>query len=314
MARTAISIIIPCLNEEAALPSCYEELKKIADSMPETDFEFCLVDDGSVDGTLDVIRRLSAEDRRVRYLSFSRNFGKEAAMLAGLRTAGGDYCVLMDADLQHPPRLIADMYAAVKNGEYDIAAAQRVTRRGEPRIKSFFARCFYGLIRKISDMEIVDGATDFCLMSRTAVNAVLSLNEYNRFFKGILNWVGFRKVWIPYENVERIAGRSKWSIRKLIRYSVGCITDFTVLPLMFSFIAGLLSCLAALILFLVIIIRSLVSEGLAAGCLLIAALILLMGGLILFSIGILGQYVSKMYLELKGRPHYIVRETEKGQK
>ena len=226
-----ISIVVPCYNEEEALPLFYQEATRVAGEMSGIDFEFVFIDDGSRDNTLSVLRRLAAADRRVRFVSFSRNFGKEAGMLAGLEAATGDYVALMDADLQDPPALLPELYRAVTEEGYDCAATRRTTRAGEPPIRSFFARLFYRLIHKISDADIVDGARDYRLMRRAVVDAILSMREYNRFSKGIFGWVGFRTKWIPFVNVERVAGETKWSFWKLFRYSLEGIVAFSTVPL-----------------------------------------------------------------------------------
>ena len=238
-----ISIIVPCYNEEEAMPIFYEEIIKVAHEMKKVEFEFIFVNDGSKDKTLQVARELSKKDKRVRYVSFSRNFGKEAAMLAGLEAAKGDYVAIMDVDLQDPPALIPDMYNYIKNEHYDCVATRRVTRKGEPKIRSFFARCYYKLINKISKTEIVDGARDFRLMTRQMVDSILELKEYNRFSKGIFSWVGYETKWLEYENVERVAGTTKWSFWKLFGYSLESIVAFSTAPLAIASIVGILFCI-----------------------------------------------------------------------
>lgn len=312
---STVSVIIPCYNEEAALPYFFPEIGHMADSMSATigvDFEFLFVDDGSRDRTLDLLRKFAAEDKRVRYISFSRNFGKEAAMYAGLKRAKGDYVAVMDADMQDPPTLLLEMYEVLQSGEYDSVATRRVDRKGEPPIRSFFARCFYKLINKISDADIVDGARDFRLMKREMVDAIISMGEYNRFSKGIFGWVGFRTKWLPYENVERVAGETKWSFWKLFKYSIQGIVAFSTAPLIFSSLVGFLFCLAAFIWLIVIVVKTLIWGDPVAGYPTLACLLLLIGGSIQLSLGIIGQYLAKTYLETKRRPIYIIAETEKG--
>lgn len=306
--KQKISIVVPCYNEEEALEFFYPAICKIADKMDYLDWELNFIDDGSSDKTLDVLRRLSLKDERVRYSSFSRNFGKEAAMYAGLEMATGDYVAVMDADLQDPPELLEEMYGYLINGEYDCAATRRVTRKGEPPIRSFFARMFYKIINKTLDFEIMDGARDFRLMTRKMVDSVISMSEYNRFSKGIFGWVGFRTKWIPYENVERVAGETKWHFWKLLLYSLEGIVAFSTAPLMISSIAGLIFCLLAFVMLLIVFFKTIIYGDPVAGWPSLACLILFIGGIQLFCMGILGQYLSKMYLEVKGRPIYIVKE------
>ena len=280
--------------------------------MAPVDFEFLFVDDGSKDNTLPVLRSLAEADKRVRFLSFSRNFGKEAGMLAGLQHAKGDFVALMDADLQDPPSLLPELYHAVTQEGYDCAATRRTTRQGEPPIRSFFARQFYRLINRISDADIVDGARDYRLMRRSVVNAILSLGEYNRFSKGIFGWVGFKTKWVPYENVERVAGETKWSFWKLFRYSLEGIVGFSTVPLAMASVLGVVLCLAAAVAILVIVVKTLLFGDPVGGWPSMMCAILFLGGVQLLSIGILGQYLAKTYLETKKRPVYLVRETEEG--
>ena len=307
-----ISVIIPCYNEEAALPYFFTEIRKVADNMTATKglaFEFLYIDDGSKDGTLNLLREFAAEDNRVRYISFSRNFGKEAAMYAGFQHAAGDFAVLMDADLQHPPDMLEEMYLAITEEGFDIAAARRVSRKGEPPIRSFFARCFYRLINKISRAEFVDGASDFRMLSRRAADALLEMREYNRCSKGIFGWVGFQTKWIPYENVERVAGETNWSFWKLFLYSLDGIIAFSTAPLTVAFVVGVLFCLAAFIGIVIIVVKTLIWGDPVAGFPTLACLLLLIGGSIQLSLGIIGQYLAKTYLETKRRPVYIIAET-----
>lgn len=307
-----ITIVVPCYNEEQALPLFYQEITRVAQEMAPVDFEFLFVDDGSKDNTLPVLRSLAEADKRVRFLSFSRNFGKEAGMLAGLQHAKGDFVALMDADLQDPPSLLPDLYHAVTQEGYDCAATRRTTRQGEPPIRSFFARQFYRLINRISDADIVDGARDYRLMRRSVVNAILSLGEYNRFSKGIFGWVGFKTKWVPYENVERVAGETKWSFWKLFRYSLEGIVGFSTVPLAMASVLGVVLCLAAAVAILVIVVKTLLFGDPVGGWPSMMCAILFLGGVQLLSIGILGQYLAKTYLETKKRPVYLVRETEEG--
>lgn len=305
-----ISVVVSCYNEQEALPLFYEEITKVAGNIKEAEFEFIFVNDGSKDKTLDTIKQFRQNDKRVKYISFSRNFGKEAAMYAGLKKATGNYISIMDADLQDPPKLLIEMYHTLKKEEYDCVATRRVTRKGEPPIRSFFARMFYKLINKISKTEIVDGARDFRLMTRQMVNAILSMEEYNRFSKGIFGWVGFNTKWIEYENVERAAGETKWSFWKLFKYSIDGIIAFSTAPLVISTIMGMIFCMIAFILIVFIVIKTLIYGDPVSGWPSMTCIILLVGGIQLFCIGIIGQYLSKTYLEVKKRPIYIVKEME----
>ena len=307
-----LSCIIPCYNEEAALPYFLQEIRKVADNMSTTfqlDFEILFINDGSRDKTLQLLRQAAQEDKRIRYISFARNFGKEAAMYAGFQNCTGDYAAVMDADMQDPPSLLPEMYQALQSGEYDSVATRRVTRKGEPPIRSFFARCFYKLINRISDADIVDGARDFRLMTRQMVDAILSMTEYNRFSKGIFGWVGFRTKWLPYENVERVAGETKWSFWKLFLYSLEGITAFSTAPLAIASIAGILLCIVALLFVCVVLVKTLAFGDAVGGWPSMMCVILFLGGVQLFCMGILGQYLAKTYLETKKRPIYIVQET-----
>lgn len=314
MAKEKISIIVPCYNEEESLPLFYEEIIGIAKSMKKVDFEFLFVDDGSRDNTLEVMRTLSKKDKRVRYISFSRNFGKEAAMYAGLENAIGDYVAVMDADLQDPPTLLPVMYKDIKESDYDCVATRRVSRVGEPKIRSFFARQFYKIINKISKADIVDGARDFRLMTRQMVDSIVGMREYNRFSKGIFGWVGFKTKWLEYENIERVAGVTKWSFWKLFLYSIEGIIAFSTAPLVIASIIGMLFLLIAFILIIVIIVKTLAFGDPTAGWPSLVCIIFFVSGIQLFCIGIIGQYLSKTYLETKGRPIYIVRERETDKK
>lgn len=309
-----ISIIVPCYNEEEAMPLFYDEICKTASTFDKVDFEFIFVNDGSRDRTLEVARDLAKKDKRVRYISFSRNFGKEAAMLAGLEYSVGDYVAIMDADLQDPPSMLHDMYDGIKNEGYDCVATRRVSRKGEPPIRSFFAKCYYKLINKISNTEIVDGARDYRLMSRQMVNSILSLKEYNRFSKGIFSWVGYNTKWLEYKNVERVAGTTKWNFWKLFLYSLESIVAFSTVPLAISSIIGILFFLISMIMIVFIIVRTLTFGDPVAGWPSLVCIIFFVSGVQLFCVGIIGQYLSKLYLEVKGRPVYIVKETEKDKK
>lgn len=309
-----ISIVVPCYNEEAVLPQLYAELNRVSGIMDYVDFEYCFVDDGSADTTVEILRGYAASDKRVRFSSFSRNFGKEAAMLAGLRMATGDYVAVMDADLQHPPEMLVEMYAAVKDGEYDCAAARRTDREGETKVRSGGSRLFSKLMNAISDTEYVEGATDYRLMRRGMVEAVLSLPENNRFTKGIFSWVGFKTKWIPYVSRDRAAGETKWTFKKLVRYSVDGMMAFSTKPLALSSILGVIFCILAFISLIVTVIKTIIFGNPVAGYPTIVSLILLVGGLLMFFIGMLGQYLAKTYMEAKRRPLYIVRETEDGLK
>ena len=309
-----ISVIVPCYNEEESIPLFYDEICKVAESFKHVDFEFIFVNDGSRDRTLSIARDLSKKDKRVRYISFSRNFGKEAAILAGLEYSVGDYVAIMDADLQDPPSLLHEMYDGIKNEGYDCVATRRVSRKGEPPIRSFFAKCYYRLINKISKTEIVDGARDYRLMSRQMVNSILELKEYNRFSKGIFSWVGYETTWLEYKNVERVAGTTKWSFWKLFLYSLESIVAFSTVPLAIASIMGLLFFLVSVIMIIFIIVKTLTIGDPVAGWPSLVCIIFFVSGVQLFSIGVIGQYLSKLYLEVKNRPVYIVKETEKDKK
>ncbi len=312
-----LSIIVPCYNEEAALPHFLPEIQRVAGILLEQyslSCEFLFIDDGSRDNTLELLRTYAKEDQRVRYVSFSRNFGKESALYAGLENARGDYAVTMDADLQHPPTLLPEMFDALQSGEFDSVATRRVNRTGEPPIRSFFARLFYKIVNRISTTDIVDGAQDFRMMKRPMIDAILSMAEYNRFSKGIYGWVGFKTKWIPCENVERVAGETKWSFWKLFLYSVEGITAFSTAPLAIASLMGVFFCLAAFLWIIVIILKTLIWGEPVAGFPTLACLLLLVGGSIQLSLGILGQYLAKTYLETKKRPVYITGETEETHK
>lgn len=310
-----LSIVVPCYNEQAALPIFFDAITRQADALAQqVRTEVWLIDDGSSDETLRCCKQLRQKDERIHYLSFSRNFGKESAMYAGLQKARGDYVVIMDADLQDPPEMLPEMLRLLQSGEYDCVGTRRVTRKGEPPIRSFFARAFYRLINRISKTEIVDGARDYRMMTRQMVDAILSLKEYSRFSKGIFSWVGFRTKWLEYENVERVAGETKWSFGKLLIYSLDGIVGFSTAPLSIASVMGLVFCLLAFILILVFFFKTLIWGDPVAGFPAMICIILLLGGIQLFCIGILGSYLSKTYLETKRRPIYIAKEQsdEKG--
>lgn len=304
-----ISLIVPCYNEEQSLPYFWKEMTSVMDKMNYLDFEVIFVNDGSRDGTLELLRQLAKQDSRAKYISFSRNFGKEAAMYAGFEHAKGDYTAVMDADLQDPPALLEQMYKALTEEGYDSAATRRVTRKGEPPIRSFFARMFYRLINRMADIEIVDGARDFRLMNRKFLDALLSLKERNRFSKGLFGWVGFKTKWIEFENVERVAGETKWSFWKLFKYSIEGIVAFTTMPLVLASFFGFLMCLVALASTVFIVVRKLLFGDPVSGWASTASIITFIGGIQLFFMGIFGQYLAKAYTEIKNRPVYIVGET-----
>lgn len=304
-----ICIVIPCYNEQEMIPLLYQTLDETAASLPKHEFEFLMVDDGSKDKTMDEIREIAKRDSRVKYISFSRNFGKEGAIYAGLQNSDGDLTVIMDADLQDPPALLGEMIDAIENEGYDSVATRRVTRKGEPPIRSAFARAFYRLMNRMSDVDLVDGARDYRLMNREFVNAILEMKEYNRFSKGIFGWVGFKTKWLEYENVERAAGETKWSFWKLFKYAISGIVSFTTVPLQIASGLGVLFSLAAFVLIVIVAIRKIAFGDPVQGWASTMCVIMLIGGIQLLSIGILGQYLSKMYLEVKDRPIYICSST-----
>lgn len=309
-----VSVVVPCYNEEEVLPMFYEEIIKVTDGMKkehsELEFEFLFINDGSKDRTLELFRELADKDKRVRYISLSRNFGKESGMYAGLKNSRGDYVVVMDADLQHPPEFLPQMYNYVKDGEYDCATTRRVSRDGESKVRSWFARLFYKIMNKISDTEIVDGAQDFRFMTRQMVDAILEMSEYNRFSKGIFSWVGFRVKYMPYENVERKAGTTSWSFWGLFKYSLEGIMAFSTFPLSLSVFLGILCIIIALIVFVVGLVVTAVNPFRIFSWYVIASTVLTVGGLIMLCLGIMGLYLAKMYLEVKKRPVYIAGETD----
>lgn len=310
-----ISVVVPCWNEEEALPIYYREMNQIMEAMSQKTgenalaFELIFVDDGSVDGTLRIMKELNQKDMRCRYLSFSRNFGKEAAIYAGLKAAAGDYVAVMDVDLQDPPALLPDMYHILKKEDYDSVATKRSTRTGEPRIRSFLSEGFYKFVNRISKTEIVNGARDYRLMNRKMVDAVLDMSEYNRFSKGIFGWVGFRTKWLEFENVERSAGETKWSLKKLFCYSMEGITGFSVAPLSLASVVGVLFCGLSFLMILVIIVRTLIWGDPVSGWPSLACIIFMVSGVQLLCTGIVGQYLSKTYLETKRRPIFILKDS-----
>ena len=305
-----ISVVVPCYNEQGALPFYYDKMKEVMALLPELSFEIIIVDDGSTDGTLETVKQLAKSDDRIRYISFSRNFGKEAAMYAGLKNASGKYTAIMDADLQDPPEMLPKMYRVITEEGYDAVGTRRVTRKGEPPVRSFFARKFYKIMSRISKANMVDGARDYRLMNRKYVDALLSLGEYNRFSKGLFGWVGFKVKWLEFENVNRIAGETKWSFGQLFLYSLDGIVAFSNVPLYMASIAGIGSFIAAIAAMIFIIVRRLVFGDPVAGWASTVVIILFIGGIQLLSIGILGLYLSKLYLEAKNRPIYLLDETD----
>lgn len=304
-----ISAIVPCFNEEESIPLFYEEFSRSTATMKDVEFELIFVDDGSKDNSLEEMKRLAEKDERVRYISFSRNFGKEGAIYAGLQNSTGDYVVMMDADLQDPPSLLPEMYDTVKNQGYDSVATRRVTRKGEPPIRSFFARMFYRIMNRISQADMVDGARDYRLMSRKFVNALLDMSEYNRFSKGLFGWVGFKTKWLEYENVERVAGETKWSFWKLFKYSLEGIVAFSTFPLTLSSLIGCFCFVISIISMIFIIARRLCFGDPVAGWASTVTIVVFIAGIQLLCMGILGLYLSKTYLETKRRPIYIVSQT-----
>lgn len=309
-----LSVIVPCYNEEENVRDFYDELCRNEDFFREKQLglEILYVDDGSRDQTVSEVKKLHAQDGRVRLISFSRNFGKEAAIYAGLQKCRGDFVVLMDADLQDPPSLLPEMYSYIEQG-YDSVATRRVTRKGEPVIRSFFARMFYKLMNRISRTEIVDGARDYRLMTRQVVDAILAMTEYNRFTKGIFGWVGYETKWLEYENVERRKGETKWSFWKLFLYSLEGIIAFSTVPLTIASVAGVFFCVVAFVIIIVTVVRKLMFGDPTSGWPSLVCIIMMVSGVQLFCLGIVGQYLSKTYMEVKRRPIYLVREEVEGQ-
>ena len=305
-----LSLIVPCYNEQAALPIFYKETMEVLSKIG-CEYEILFVDDGSKDNTLQILKDFAKENSFVTYISFSRNFGKEAAMYAGFCNASGDYVAVMDADMQDPPSLLPQMLEILESDDYDSVATRRVNRLGEPPVRSIFAKAFYKIINKISDADIVDGARDFRLMKREMVEAIVSMSEYNRFSKGIFGWIGFKTYWLPYENVERVAGKSKWSFWKLLKYSVNGIVNFSNVPLNIASWFGIIMTALSFLALIFIVVRQLIFGDPVAGWASTICTIIFVGGIQLFCIGIMGQYIAKIYMESKRRPHYIIAQTNK---
>ena len=303
-----LSVVVPCRDEEKMLPIFKAEFLKAMSEMGNPKFELIFVEDGSRDGTLEILRKMSADDKRVRFISFSRNFGKEAAMYAGLKAARGDFATVMDADLQDPPSLLPEMFDALINGGFDSVAARRKTRDGEPPARTFCAKWFYKILNALSPLKFTEGARDYRLMTRRVLDAVLELPEYNRFTKGIYEWIGFKTKWIEYDNVERPAGSTKWSFFGLAVYSLDALTSFSTIPLAVAAVVGILFCILSSIAIVLLSIRQLIFHNSAYGWTSMICVIFFLSGLQLFCLGMLGQYMSKIYLETKRRPHFIVRE------
>ena len=308
--KKLLSIVVPCYNEEEATPIFYKTIYEMESELASVDLEFVFVDDGSRDNTLKVLKELHQQDERVHYVSFSRNFGKEAGIYAGLEKAKGDYVVIMDVDLQDPPSMLPQMLSEIESGEYECVSTRRVDRKGEPPIRSWFARKFYKIMNKISSADIVDGARDYQMMTRKVVNAILSMGEYNRFSKGIFGWVGFRRKWLEFENVVRVAGETKWSFWKLFIYAIDGIVAFSTAPLTLASVFGSIMCLVAFLFIVIIIVRTLIFGDPTSGWPSMVCIILLVSGIQLLCLGIQGQYMAKTYLEVKKRPIYLVQEEE----
>ncbi len=305
-----ISLLIPCYNEEESVPLFYKEVTKVLKKIVY-EYELLFINDGSTDKTLEVLKKLAEKDQRVKYLSFSRNFGKEAAMYAGFCNAEGDYIAVMDADMQDPPCLLPDMIKYLESGEYDSVATRRVNRQGEPKIRSWFARKFYKIINHISDSDIVDGARDFRMMRREMVDSIIAMSESNRFSKGIFGWIGFKTYWLPYENVERVAGETKWNFWKLFKYAIDGIINFSEVPLSIASWFGIIMTFIDFIFIVLIIVRKLCFGDPVSGWASTACIIIFVGAIQLFCMGVMGQYIAKTYTEVKKRPHYIISETNK---
>ena len=307
MKKKLLSVIVSCYNEEETVPLFYEEINKVSEKMDYLDFEFIFVNDGSKDKTLDILKKLHKKDRRVKYYSFSRNFGKEAAMYAGLCSSNGDYVTLMDADLQDPPSMLEKMYNYIVKDGYDCVGTRRVTRKGEPPIRSFFARIFYKLINKMSKVEMVDGARDYRLMTRQMVNSIINLREYNRFSKGIFSWVGFNTKWISFKTVDRQLGQTTWKFSSLFRYAIDGITCFSVAPLRFTAVMGAIIFVISLIYIMITLVQTLFFGITTPGYVTTLCAVLFLGGITEMSIGILGEYIGRIYMETKDRPIYITK-------
>lgn len=303
-----VDLVVPCYNEEESIPLFYEEIKKVRENL-NVKIEIIFVDDGSSDMSLAIMKEIASQDKLVKYISFARNFKKEAAMLAGLDASTGDYVTVMDVDLQDPPSLLGEMVRLIEEEGYDIVGTRRVTRKGEPPIRSFFARRFYKIINRMSNVEMVDGARDYRLMTRQVVDNILKLREYNRYSKGLFAFVGFKTKWLEYENIERVAGETKWSFWKLFKYAIEGIVAFTTVPLTIATMIGFIFCLIAFVMIVVIIVKTLVYGDPTAGWPSLACIIFLVSGVQLLCIGVIGEYLAKMYLEVKDRPIYIIKET-----
>lgn len=312
MKKKILSIIVPCFNEEECLPLFYEEIKKVQESFikENINFELIFVDDGSSDNTLNVIKKIKKDNNFIHYISFSKNFGKEAAIYAGLKKASGDYVALMDADLQDPPKLLIEMYKNIIENNYDIVIARRKNRKGEPVIRSFFSEVFYKLIAKISKVRMISGERDFRLMTRQVVDAILSMPEYNRYSKGLFSYLGFNTKWISYDNVKRVAGETKWNFGKLLLYAFDAMIGFSTVPLMISTLLGILFCIISFIMILVIIFKTLIFGDPVSGWPSLVCIIFFVSGIQLFCLGICSAYISKIYLETKNRPLYIIKESD----
>lgn len=302
-----ISVIVPCYNEEKAIPIFYRELMNVLCTLNH-DYEILFVNDGSKDRTLDELKVLAEKDGNVKYLSFSRNFGKEAAMLAGMRHSAGDLIAIMDADLQDPPALIPQMIEVIEKEHYDSVATRRVSRKGEPPLRSLFAKMFYKIINKLSDADIVDGARDYRMMTRQMVNSILEINEYHRFSKGIFGWVGYNTKWLEYENIERVAGQTKWSFWKLFKYAVEGIVAFSTVPLRIASLFGIFFSIVAFVMLIFVVVRRLLYGDPVAGWASQVCIILFTGGLQMIFLGIIGEYLSRTYMEVKARPQYFIKE------
>ncbi|MCI9033198.1 MAG: glycosyltransferase family 2 protein [Lachnospiraceae bacterium] len=303
-----ISLIVPCYNEQEALPTFYEEVMKVVKEL-NYQYEILFINDGSTDDTISLLKSYAENNSCVTYISFSRNFGKEAAMYAGFCNVQGDYVAVMDADMQDPPTLLPEMIKVLQSGEYDSVATRRASRNGEPPIRSWFARKFYKIINKISDADIVDGARDFRLMKRNMVDAIVAMGEYNRFSKGIFGWIGFRTYWLSYENVERIAGTTKWNFWKLFKYAIDGIINFSQVPLNIASWFGIIMTFLSFVILAIIIIRKMIFGDPVEGWASTICVIIFIGGIQMFCIGIMGQYIAKTYMETKKRPHYIISES-----
>ena len=304
-----VSLIVPCYNEQDSLPLFYNALTETMNGLNNYEFEVLFVDDGSKDNTLPILMDISNRDSRIKYYSFSRNFGKEAAMYAGFCNAKGDYVAVMDADMQDPPSLLPKMLEILEGGEYDSVATRRVSREGEPPIRSFFARCFYKIINKVSDADVMDGARDFRLMNRNMLESIISMSEANRFSKGIFGWVGFKTYWLPYENVERVAGETKWNFWKLFKYSIDGIVNFSNAPLTIASWTGIILTILSFVMVIFVMIRKLAFGDPVQGWASLVCIIKFIGGVQLFCIGIMGQYLAKTYMEVKKRPHFIISKS-----